>query len=50
MGGVADHAGKAFCAEAIAASIAPGVVVWMLAMGSAVAGSIVWKDDVELPR
>jgi hypothetical protein len=49
MAGVADHDGKAFCAEATAASIAPVVVVWMFAMGSAVAGSMVWKDEVEVP-
>jgi hypothetical protein len=29
--------------------MAAGVVVWMFAMGSAVAGSIVWKDELELP-
>jgi len=48
MGGVADHAGKAFSAEAMAESMALWVVVWMFAMGCAVAGLMVWKEDVEL--
>ena len=47
MCGVADHDGKAFLAEAMAASMAEGEVVWTWARGFAVAGSMVWKDEDE---
>jgi hypothetical protein len=33
MGGVADHAGKALCAEVTAESMAACVVVWIFATG-----------------
>jgi hypothetical protein len=49
MGGVADHDGNALCAEAMAASMPAFEVVWMFATGWAVAGSIVWKDEVDDP-
>lgn len=50
MGGVADHAGKARWAQAMAESMAPREVVWIFARGLEVAGSMVWNDDVEEPR
>jgi hypothetical protein len=47
IGGVEDQEGKARCAEAMAASMPAFEVVWMFATGWAVAGSMVWKVEVE---
>jgi len=49
IGGVEDQVGKARCAEAMAASMPAFEVVWMFATGWAVAGSMVWKVEVDEP-
>jgi len=43
MGGVCDHDGNAFCAEAMAESMSDGEAVCTSAKGLAVEGSIVLK-------